>query len=101
MKVAISAEGTDENSKVCEVSGRSPHYIIFDKGKKIKVLNNPFRFGGGGAGFSLAAMLEDEKIDVVISGRFGPNMITALESKGIKHKEMHNITVKEALKKIR
>lgn len=38
---------------------------------------------------------------MVISGKFGANMIGVLESEGIKYKEMSNMTVKEALEKIR
>jgi len=45
-------------------------------------------------------MLADEKVDLVISGRFGPNMRQALEEKNIKYKEISGITVKEALEKI-
>lgn len=42
-------------------------------------------------------MLSDEKVYLVISGSFGENMLSALENKGIKHKEVFGITVKEAL----
>ncbi len=99
MKIAISSESKDENSQVSQMSGRAPYYLIFENGKLTKTIKNPFRIGGGGAGYSVAEMLSEEKINLVISGKFGGNMISALETKGIKSKEMSGITVKEALEK--
>ena len=97
MKIAISAENDSEESIVSELSGRAPFYLIFEDGKLIKKLKNPFRVGGGGAGFSVAQMLADESVNLVISGKFGNNMISALEEKNIKHKEVSGIKIKEAL----
>lgn len=45
-------------------------------------------------------MLSDEKVKIIVSGKFGPNIMNALESKGIQCKEMSRITVKKALRKI-
>ena len=101
MKVAISSDGKDENSKISQASGRAPYYLIFENDKLIKTLKNPFRFGGGGAGYGVAEILSDEGVEIVISGKFGENMKEALESKGIKYKELSNIIVKEALKQIK
>ena len=100
MKVAIASDGDNENSQVSRVSGRAPFYLIFENGELKKLMKNPFRIGGGGAGFSVASMLADEKIDMVVSGKFGQNMGGALEEKGIKYKELSGLTVKEALEKL-
>jgi predicted Fe-Mo cluster-binding NifX family protein len=100
MKVAIASNDKDENAKVSMKGGRAPYYLIFENGKLSKVIKNPFRIGGGGAGFAVAEMLADEKVEMVVSKRFGPNIISALESKGIQHKEISPITVKEALARI-
>jgi len=101
MKVAVSSESKDENSQVSQMSGRAPFYLLFDNGKLVKVLKNPFRVGGGGAGFSVARMLADEKVEMVISGNFGGNMKSALESKGIEYREMQEVNVREALEAIK
>jgi len=100
MKIAISSVGEEENSEISKEGGRAPYYLIFEDGKLVKTIKNPFRVGGGGAGFSVAEMLSDEKVDLVVSGQFGQNMIGALENKGMKYKEMSGITVKEALKSL-
>lgn len=97
MKIAISSEGKSKNAEVSPISGRSPYYLIFEDGKLIKTIKNPFRIGGGGAGFSVAQMLSDEKVDLVISGSFGGNMIGALENKKIKYVKKSGMSVKEAL----
>lgn len=99
MKVAIASNGKDENAKISEVGGRAPYYLIFEHGRLLKVVKNPFRVGGGGAGFGVAQMLSDEKVETVVSGKFGGNMVSALESKGIQHEEISPITVKQALEK--
>jgi len=73
MRIAIASDGKDENAKVSKVSGRAPYYLIFEDGKLTKAIKNPFRIGGGGAGFGVAEMLSDEKVEIVISGKFGTN----------------------------
>jgi len=100
VKVAIASNGKDENANLSEKSGRAPYYLIFENGKLVKVVKNPFRIGGGGAGFGVAEMLSDEKVEMVVSGQFGPNITGVFESKRIQFKEMPSMTVKEALEKI-
>ncbi len=100
MKIAISSEGKDENSPVSQMSGRAPYYLIFENKKLIKIIKNPFRMGGGGAGFGVAEMLSEEEVNLVISGRFGGSIISIFGTKGIKSKEISGITVKEALEKV-
>jgi len=67
--------------------GRAPYYFIFEKGKLIETIKNPFAIGAGGAGFSVAYMLADKKVDLVVAGKIGGNMRAALKEKGIKFKE--------------
>jgi len=100
VKIAIAANGKDENAQISKASGRAPYFLIFENGKLTKTIKNPFRIGGGGAGFAVAEMLSDEKVEMIVSGQFGLNIMNAFESKGIQCKEMSGITVKEALRKI-
>ena len=87
MKIAIASEGKDENSEISSRGARAPFYLVFEKGKLVEAIKNPFAVGGGGAGWSVAHMLADKKVDLVIAGRVGPNMETALKEKGLKSKE--------------
>ena len=97
MKIAISSKGKGQNSEVSEISGRAKFYLIFEDGKLVKTIKNPFAIGGGGAGLAVAKMLENEKVDMVISGRFGDKMKHALNLAGVSFKEVDNKTVKKAL----
>jgi predicted Fe-Mo cluster-binding NifX family protein len=97
MKIAIASNGKTIDSKISPLGGRAHFYLIFKDNKLIKIISNPFRIGGGGAGFSVAKVLINEKVDLVISGNFGPNMLNALKEKKIKLKIETEKTVKEAL----
>ncbi|MBD3361620.1 hypothetical protein GF358_02385 [Candidatus Woesearchaeota archaeon] len=98
MKIAISSSGKEKNSEISPVSGRAEYYLIFENGKLIETISNPFRMGGGGAGIGVAQMLANKGVEMVISGKFGPNMTAFLDEKKIKYKTVQNKTVEEALK---
>ncbi|MBD3313825.1 hypothetical protein GF345_05265 [Candidatus Woesearchaeota archaeon] len=96
MKIAVASEGKEETSNVSAVSGRAPYYLIFEDKKLVKEIKNPFTVGGG-AGFSVAQMLINEEVDMVISGNIGGNMQEMLDSKKVKTKIVEGKTVKEAV----
>jgi len=101
MKVAVASEGEAEDSAVSRVGGRAPYYLIFEDGKFVKAIKNPFIMGGG-AGVSMAQVLSNEHVEVVISGKFGPSMKMWLAEKGIKMVEVtERMTVKEAIKSVK
>ena len=99
MKIGIASEGKALTDKVSMRAGRAPYYLIFDGKRLVKAIRNPFAIGGGGAGFSVAKVLSDEKVELVISGKFGPNMESALEQRKIKAVESKEISVKEAIER--
>jgi len=100
MKTGVASVKDSIDSEISQVSGRAPHWLIFEDKKLVKSIKNPFQFGGGGAGFGVAKMLKQEKVELVIAGQFGPNMQKALEDYGIKTKIKQDITVKEVIEKI-
>jgi len=87
MKIAVASEGKDFDSEISGRGGRAPFYLVFEDKKLIETIKNPFATGGGGAGFSVAYMLAEKKVGLVIAGKVGGNMISALNEKGIKFKE--------------
>ena len=87
MKIAVASEGKDINSEVSEKGGRAPYYLIFENKKLVEAIKNPFAMGSGGAGYSVAYMLADKKVNSVIAGKIGGNMQSALKQKDIKFKE--------------
>jgi len=99
MKIAIASEGKTQKDEVSEKGGRAPFYLIFENSKIIETIKNPFAKGSGGAGWSVAYMLADKKVDLVIAEKIGPNMQTALKEKNIKFKEAKG-KIKEIIEKI-
>ena len=87
MKIAIASEGKDIESEISEKGGRAPYYLVFENKEIVETIKNPFAAGGGGAGFSVAYMLAEKKVDLVIAGKFGGNMESALKEKGLKFEE--------------
>jgi predicted Fe-Mo cluster-binding NifX family protein len=96
MKIAVASDDGNEDSPVSPIMGRAPHYLIFEGGKLIEKLGNPFMHGGGGAGLGMAQMLHNEGVEMVIAGKFGPKVLDSMEEKGMKHKEVQGISAKEA-----
>lgn len=97
MKTAIASEGKSEESEISKMGGRAPYYLIFEDKELIETIKNPFATGSGGAGFSVAHMLADKKVNLVIAGKIGGNMVSALEEKGIKYKEESGKKVEEVI----
>ena len=92
-RIAVACE--NEKGDISMRAGRATLYLVFDeKAKVVEKLKNPFRFGSGGAGFAVAKMLADKKIDIVIAGNFGGNMEMAMEERGLKHFVMEGNAVK-------
>ena len=100
MKIAIASEKNNLESKICPTAGRTPYYLIFENKKLLKTIKNPFSIGGGGAGLGVVQMLSNEGVKLIISNKFGENMISALRSKDIKYKSVVDRTIKEALKEV-
>ncbi len=100
MKIAVASTGKDLSAQVSSITGRAPYYLLFENKKLIKTIKNPFQYGGGGAGFGVAQMLANEKVELVIGGRFGPNVQSFFDSKGIKTKTILNKTVEQVIKEL-
>ncbi len=97
MKTAVASEGKDENSEVSPRGGRAPYYILFEDKKVVETIKNPFAKGSGGTGFSVAYMLAEKKVNLVVAGKAGENMVSALKEKGIEFREEKNKKVSEVI----
>lgn len=100
MKIAIASENKTIESELCPTPGRTPYYLIFENNKLIKTLKNPFAVGGGGAGYGVVQMLSNEGVELIISGKFGDNIISALNEKNMKYKIVLDKTVKDTLSEV-
>lgn len=97
MKIAIASEGKNLDSEISQRGGRAPYYLIFEDKKLVETIKNPFASGSGGAGFSVAYMLAEKNVKLVVAGKVGGNMESALKEKGIKFREESNKKVEEVI----
>jgi predicted Fe-Mo cluster-binding NifX family protein len=97
MKIAIASEGKNLDSEISQKGGRAPYYLIFEDKTLIETIKNPFASGSGGAGFSVAYMLAEKNVKLVVAGKVGGNMESALKEKGIKFKEESEKKIKEMI----
>jgi len=98
MKIAISADGKDVESKVDQRFGRCKYFIIVDmedKGK-IKVVENQGAIQGHGAGIKAAEQIGELDVKATITGNLGPNATAVLDKLGIKAYNASG-TVKDAI----
>lgn len=96
MKIAIASDRKDLNSKVSEKGGRASYYLIFEGKQLIESIKNPF-LSGGGAGWSIAYMLDEKGVKKIISGKIGDKMKAALEEKGLEFQEEHDKKISELI----
>ena len=97
IKIAIASDGKELDSEISYRGGRAPYYIIVENDKVVEIIKNPFASGSGGAGWSVAYMLAKGNVKLLIAGRIGPNMRTALNERGIEFKEISG-KVKDIIK---
>jgi len=97
MKIAVASEGKQEDSEISQRGGRAPFYLIFEDKKLLEIIKNPFASGAGGAGFSVAYMLAEKKVNLVVAGKIGGNMKSALEEKHIEFKEDEGKKIREVI----
>ncbi|MEA3249261.1 MAG: NifB/NifX family molybdenum-iron cluster-binding protein [Patescibacteria group bacterium] len=97
MKIAVAAEGPEALAQVSSMGGRAPYYLIAEDGKIVEIVKNPFSHGSGGAGFSVAYMLAEKGVELVIAGKIGDKMVQALESRNVGYREAGGQSVSEVL----
>lgn len=100
MKICISSIGKNLSSSMDQRFGRCAYFLIVDftKEGKFEVIKNTGTQAQHGAGVTAAQIVADQKVDVVISGNFGPNAYLVLSQTGIKCYTAPNfMSVKKAL----
>jgi len=100
MKIAISANGETNESKLDVRFGRCEYFQIHDtENKEVKILENLGKSANGGAGIVAANQLIDEKVNVIITGNLGPNAFELMEKAEIKAYKCEDISITSVLEK--
>ena len=85
MKLAITSSSTEFDAPLEARFGRCKYFIIVDSGTRdFRALPNPAADSQHGAGTQAAQFIANQGVGAVISGSFGPNAFSVLESAGVK-----------------
>ena len=105
MRIAFASD-EDEGleSVISEKFGRAKYFVIVEAGgedvRLVRTVVNPGSEAKSGAAMKAVQKLDEEGVDVVVAGAFGPNALAGLDELGIKHYEMSGVRVSEALGKV-
>jgi len=98
MKICITSEGNDLNSKVDQRFGRCQYFIFYDdETSQFEAVENENISGSGGVGVQSGQLVAEKQAKIVLTGKVGPNASQALESAGIEVILDVEGAVKEAL----
>jgi predicted Fe-Mo cluster-binding NifX family protein len=105
MRIAFTVdEDRGLDSIVSPKFGRAKYFVIVDwDGREVlgvRTIPNPGASASGGAGIKAVQGLVNERVELVVSGGFGPNALAALEELGIGHLELSGVRISDALREV-
>ncbi|MBU5293923.1 NifB/NifX family molybdenum-iron cluster-binding protein [Anaerosalibacter bizertensis] len=100
MKIGLSSNGKDLDSTLDLRFGRCSYFIIYDIEKSdFESIENKGLTSEGGAGIAASQQLIDENVDVIITGKLGPNAFNIINKADIKVFKSEAISIKDAIEK--
>lgn len=101
MKIAVTSTGRTIESPMDPRFGRAPFILIVDDDcNLIEAIDNSTNVNAlRGAGIQAAKTIADRKVDMLLTGRCGPNAFTTLQAAGIKVGTEQSGTVREAVER--
>jgi predicted Fe-Mo cluster-binding NifX family protein len=85
MKLCITSEGNNLETKVDPRFGRCAYFIVYDtETDAFEALANTNAAGMGGVGVQNGQLMAEKNVEVVITGNLGPNAASVLKQAGIK-----------------
>ena len=98
-KICVAAKEKSAAAVISDKAGLAPYFLIFDgKGKMTEVIENPYK-DKEGAGKSVAELLKNKGVTVIVAEEFGGQIAEVMKSKGIKAVAFKG-SATEAVKKI-
>lgn len=86
MRIAVSTVEKDMNGFVDERFGRCPYFMLCDSDNikgTAEWKNNPALTSTGGAGIAAGEFIDQEKVELLITGSLGPNALRVIQASGI------------------
>jgi predicted Fe-Mo cluster-binding NifX family protein len=97
--ICIATKEKGAEAAVFDKAGVAPYLLIFDgKGKMIEAIANPFK-DKEGAGKSVAELLKNKGVTVIVAEELGGQIAEVMKSKGIKAVSFKG-SATEAVKKV-
>lgn len=86
MRLCITSTGKDIEANIDPRFGRAPWFLIIDTDTNAveAVDNGAAAQAQGGAGTTAAQIVIDKNVDVLLTGRLGPNALKVFQASGIK-----------------
>jgi len=98
-KICVAAQEKGSGAAVSKQAGLAPFFLFFDgKGKMTEAIENPYK-DKEGAGKSVAELLKNKGVTVVVAEEFGGQIVEVMKGKGIKAVPFKGSAV-EAVKKV-
>ncbi len=98
-KIAVAANDKIPSAAVSKQAGLAPFFLFFDgKGKMTEAIENPYK-DKEGAGKSVAELLGNKGVTVVVAEEFGGQIVEVMKGKGIKAVAFKG-SAEEAVKKV-
>ena len=86
MKTVIASLVPGENYEIAQNAARAPYFVVFEDGKFVKSIKNPF-VTWWWAWFAVAELLKEEWVNKFIAWKIWDNLKAKLEEYGIEYEE--------------